>query len=974
MWEIYAYHNSESLFGIFNAIAAIMASGTYLSAVAAVAFCGFVAAMVAYMFAPEKLHGWKWIGSVVLVYGVLFVPRISVGIVDKTGGTPVKVVANVPFGMAALGGLTSSIGNSITELFETAFQVIPGSGSLPAELAYQQNGLMFGSRLLQETRRTSLPDPAVRTDLINFVGNCTAFDIADGTISPTTFSTSADLWATMAATNPGRFSIVTSGAGVTTATCDQVYASINARLPSQVTDLAQRLGLRLNPTLPSLAAQAAVMNQIPQAYIRSQIATASATAADLIRQNALINAINDSGEMGCQRINDPSCMMLATGRAAAVASQNAAWINGAKIAEQALPVVRNVAEATCYAVFPLVVLLMFLYSGRNTILMLAGYTTALISIQLWPPLFAILNYMASIYAQLDQAAAAEVGGGVKALSLQSASPIYSNAVSAQAVVSYLVIGIPFLAYSLANRLVNFGTSLVGGLSGLQSTIGNASASAAAGNSSMGNVSMDQRVVTPSTSNPWVSRSQDERGNWWTEDGAGRKAVTLLRNEGITSHQVTARVSQSDVEAASRTATSAAADVVSAGTTRATTLNEALNRIRQQTSSSRSTAGQSLSGYQEISKAAEQLSSETRRISAETGYGEDQVAGALLRFSAMPSAYGIGGGAAVEKKYGVSLSEAEKKILDHSDASTYRSVRSFGDRASSDRSFLNALSSEGTAGSSLASSLTSTASHAENAEQRYTEALARSNEIRLAHEQGLAYSRDLAADPANSAAVVEYERAADRYRGSPQALAAHMASMLGNMSFTTTRFSGGAALPSSFDDIHAAHVAGAQRGVLQPDLSGMKGHNDATVRGGALSSVPSAPQAGVPRTPQMPVVDAEVVGRPDLLDGGGLRTDIETGLNAQRRQNSEPMESFDSRHGLDRSKGTLVTHQSMVGRTLSRTKADVETALEDAGDAARQALIDAKARIANSPRQQAIDSTPEVPVMRPSSGKRRPNKP
>ena len=64
--------------------------------------------------------------------------------------------------------------------------------------------------------------------------------------------------------------------------------------------------------------------------------------------------------MGCQKINDPSCMMLATGRAAAVASQNAAWINGAKIAEQALPVVRNVAEATCYAVFPLIVLLLFL--------------------------------------------------------------------------------------------------------------------------------------------------------------------------------------------------------------------------------------------------------------------------------------------------------------------------------------------------------------------------------------------------------------------------------------------------------------------------------------------------------------------------------------------------------------------------------------------------------------------------------------
>ena len=75
----------------------------------------------------------------------------------------------------------------------------------------------------------------------------------------------------------------------------------------------------------------------------------------------------------------------------------------------------------CYAVFPLIVLLLFLSSGRNTLLMLAGYATALISIQLWPPLFAILNYMASIYGQLDQAAAAEVGGGVSGLSLSVVS-------------------------------------------------------------------------------------------------------------------------------------------------------------------------------------------------------------------------------------------------------------------------------------------------------------------------------------------------------------------------------------------------------------------------------------------------------------------------------------------------------------------------------------------------------------------------
>ena len=71
MWEIYAYQNADSLFGIFNAAAAIHASNDYRAAVAAVAFCGFVAALIADAFAPEKLQGWKWLATVLLVFSVL---------------------------------------------------------------------------------------------------------------------------------------------------------------------------------------------------------------------------------------------------------------------------------------------------------------------------------------------------------------------------------------------------------------------------------------------------------------------------------------------------------------------------------------------------------------------------------------------------------------------------------------------------------------------------------------------------------------------------------------------------------------------------------------------------------------------------------------------------------------------------------------------------------------------------------------
>ncbi len=536
MWEIYAYQNADSLFGIFNAAAAIHGSGDYMAAVAAVAFCGFIAALVAYAFAPEKLQGWKWLATVLLVFSVLIVPRVTVGVVDKTGGSAVKVMANVPFGVAFLGSVTSTVGHTLTGLFETAFQVIPGVGALPSELSYEKNGLMFGNRLIRETGGVAFQDPNFRTDLVNFIHNCTMYDLIDGTVDPGTFSSSDDVWALMASPNPARFTTLTSAGGsITVDTCPNAYTNLNGRLPAQLTRIQGKLAFQLNPTLPAAAANAAIAGQIQQAYLKNSIATAAATAtaADLIRQNAVLNAINDTSNIIGQKVNDPAAMVLAVGRAQSVAQQNAAWLNAGKVAAQALPVFRNVIEAITYALFPLLVLLMLLTSGRETMLAFKGYAAVLIWIQLWPPLYAVLNYMASIYAAYDLAAAADLGSGAKALSLQTASTIYSRAISGEAVVGYLAISIPFIAWAALKRMETFGTALVGGLSGLQSMVAGATAGAAAGNLSMGNVSMDQIRLAPNRTSAFMSNWQNDiSGNTFSSNMlTGRTAVSLLRNQG-----------------------------------------------------------------------------------------------------------------------------------------------------------------------------------------------------------------------------------------------------------------------------------------------------------------------------------------------------------------------------------------------------------------------------------------------------------
>lgn len=628
MWEIYAYQNADSLFGVFNASAAIHASGDYASAVAAVAFCGFVAALIAYAFAPEKLQGWKWLASVVLVFGILIVPKVTVGIIDKTGGSPVKVVDNVPFGVALLGSLTSTIGHTLTGLFETAFQVIPGAGALPAELSYQQNGLMFGNRLVRETGNVVFQDPAFRTDLVNFIHNCAMYDLIDSSLDPATFSASDDVWPLMASPNPARFSTLTgAGGAVGVDTCPNVYQSLNGRLPAQLQCIQGRLAFQLNPTLPGTAAAAAIAGQIQQAYLKNSIANASATAADIIRQNAMLNALEDTGKIVGQKVNDPAAMVLAVGRAQAVAQMNASWLNYGKVAEQALPVFRNVIEAVTYAMFPLFVLLLLLTSGRETMMAFKGYASILIWIQLWPPLYAILNYMASIYAAYDLAAAADLGTGTKALALQTASVIYSRALSGEAIVGYLAISIPFVAWAALKRMENFGTALVGGLSGLQAMLSGSTSAVTVGNTSLGNVSMDQMQLAPNRTSAFMGSWQhDLSGNTFSANAlTGRTAVSLLRNQGYASRVVSMRVSEQDVQDASRQVDAAHSEAVAASSERSSVLAEAFTKGVAKLRSSRSSSGSTSSSFEQFGETLNRLDQISRSVSDTTGLTQAQVA-------------------------------------------------------------------------------------------------------------------------------------------------------------------------------------------------------------------------------------------------------------------------------------------------------------------------------------------------------------
>jgi conjugal transfer mating pair stabilization protein TraG len=921
MWEIYAYQNADSLFGVFNAAAAIHASSDYASAVAAVAFCGFVTALIAYAFAPEKLQGWKWLGSVVLIFSILIVPKVTVGVVDKTGGSAVKVVDNVPFGVALLGSLTSTIGHTLTGLFETAFQTIPGAGALPAELSYQQNGLMFGNRLVRETGNVVFQDPSFRTDLVNFIHNCTTYDLIDGTLDPATFSASDDVWPLMASPNPARFSTLTgAGGAVNVDTCPNVYLSLNGRLPAQLQRIQGRLAFQLNPTLPGTAAAAAIAGQIQQAYLRNGIANASATAADIIRQNAMLNTLEDTGKIVGQKVNDPAAMVLAVGRAQAVAQMNASWLNYGKVAEQALPVFRNVIEAVTYALFPLFVLLLLLTSGRETMLAFKGYAAILIWIQLWPPLYAILNYMASIYAAYDLAAAADLGTGGKALALQTASVIYSRALSGEAIVGYLAISIPFIAWAALKRMENFGTALVGGLSGLQAMLFGSTAASTVGNTSLGNVSMDQMQLAPNRTSAFMGSWQNDlSGNTFTGNAlTGRTAVSLLRNQGFASRVVSMRVSEQDVQDASRQVEAARSEAVTASNERSAVLAEAFSKGVAKLHSSRNSTGTTSSGFEQFGETVNRLDHISKSVADTTGLSQSQVArialGASGHLGISTPIAGLSGNATADKNYISGLSAAEQKVLTAMNSEQIAEFKQFGDRVSRDRSFMSVVASDSREAQDLSARLASTTAKSERADASLNERSAFAERVSTAYERGETISIDIAKDPHNLAMFTRY---AEQYGGNSASARVLMEAELARQSLQPNRvFSDGTAVPTAFNDLSAQHLQNSGSPALAPDIGGQYRINQGSVRGSGDGFRVASP------------------GEPPSV----VRSEVQSEGDRIRSATSADQATFERKAQITKAPdGTLASERSLMLQTGKQVKEDATPIVDSAKQAVKDAL-------------------------------------
>ena len=507
MYEVYAYWNVQQLWTVFNAAAALTGNSAYQTLLFSMLLLGFLVIMGVALARFRAEQPIVWIVFLVLFYGTLFVPKTTVDIIDRTGTTAPMAVPNVPLGLAFFASTTSHIGDWLTRSYEALM-------TIPAPVQFAGNGMMFGDRILRAATQSVALDPQFNNDLMDYVRNCVAPDLLDGSKDLNTLMQTEEIWTYMGSPNPARATSVNGTSHI----CTDAYTLLNTAMTAEVTRAHENVARRLNPEA-SQTATPAILN----ALLASQIPVAStvlmgvttADSYDMVRQAMMVNLWSRVPRSIAQAVSDPVAGQQAIANTQATASSEASYLSMANIAEGTLPKIRNSIQVIGIAVFP-IILLWILMAGQNGGVILKTYVGALMWIELWPPLYAVVNFVMQSSSH-DKISAGMVGylsgpATASGINLQNMGNLAASVLSDQAIGGMMTLTVPMIALILVTGTMY---ALTGAVSQMMAPAAAAAqrfgGEAGVGNLNMGNVRYDTFAARTHDANSYRSSGSVDTG-------------------------------------------------------------------------------------------------------------------------------------------------------------------------------------------------------------------------------------------------------------------------------------------------------------------------------------------------------------------------------------------------------------------------------------------------------------------------------
>lgn len=396
--------------------------------------------------------------------------------IDISDPAAVGKTDNVPVGLAGIASLTTSVGYKMTSLYDSLM-------ARPDSVTYSKTGMLFGSQIVAETSDLTTQNPELAQMLPDYVENCVIGDILlNAKYTVNQLLNSSDPLALITSNpSPLRGIFKTSSTTRQFITCQQATAEIKTLANVEAnpgsatfTWLTQKIfGNKINgATLLSSA--------MGDSY--GFFYAGGMTASQIMKNNITNSAIRQGIKGFAARSSDTANLLnLATENAAT--KQRLSWASGNELATRTLPFAQSLLMLILVCLFPLMIALAATNHGVFGLNTLKIYVSGFIYFQLWPIMFAILNYASNYWLQ------SQTGGTALVLSNKDIVALQHSDVANLA--GYLSLSIPVLSFYLTRGAAAIGSQVAGGmLSSAAFTAAGVSSTTADGNWSFNNMSMD----------------------------------------------------------------------------------------------------------------------------------------------------------------------------------------------------------------------------------------------------------------------------------------------------------------------------------------------------------------------------------------------------------------------------------------------------------------------------------------------------
>ncbi|EBQ2154032.1 conjugal transfer mating-pair stabilization protein TraG [Salmonella enterica] len=497
MNEVYVIAGGEWLSNNLNAIAAFMSSRTWDSIEKIALTLSVLAVAVMWVQRHNVMDLLGWVAVFVLI-SLLVTIRTSVQIIDNSDLVRVYRVDNVPVGLALPLSLTTRIGHAMVASYEMIF-------AQPDSVTYSKTGMLFGAGLVAKSTDFLSRNPEITGLFQDYVQNCVMGDIyLNHKYSLEELMESGDPY-TLIFSNPSPLRGVFDKNNHFL-TCKDASVTLKDKLNLDTKTggrtwhyyVQQLFGGRPDPNL-------LFSTMLGDSY--SYFYGSSQSASQIIRQNVTINALRDGITSYAARSGDTASLMnLAT--ISSMEKQRLAHASIGQVAMRTLPMTQTILLGIAIGIFPLLVLAAVF--NKLTLSVLKGYVFALMWLQSWPLLYAILNSAMTFYARQN---------GVPVV-LSEMSQIQLKYSDLATTAGYISMMIPPLSWAMVKGL---GAGFSGVYSHFASSAISPTASAAAGVVD-GNYSYGNMQTENVNGFSWSTNSTTSFGQMTYQTGSGATAT------------------------------------------------------------------------------------------------------------------------------------------------------------------------------------------------------------------------------------------------------------------------------------------------------------------------------------------------------------------------------------------------------------------------------------------------------------------